>query len=292
MAVAIQLWMTDRKKLVDWIVTGAATAAVLVALSFILGGPHFLEHLSMPRVYAYAEFMSNTLWYVLILQAAIVAGLFWCFRRDESRGAKLLAWSYALAHAFAFFFAGGAGADLNHLFDPAVSIAMIGGVGLPLAVRASGHMRAPRLFLTAALIVPFYLGTLMMLPSHLQEDAAARAGFPVLEQDFSQSVQFVQSRPGPALCESLLLCYEAGKPEVFDAYVTDQLVKTGKVKEGEILNMLQSHQFSSVQLIADRSDPLAPLARLRFSANFMAALLRNYRVALRTNSYAIFTPAP
>jgi hypothetical protein len=290
-AVAIQLWMTDRKKLVDWLVTGAATAAVLVALSFILGGPHFLEHLSMPRVYAYAEFMSNTLWYVLILQAAIVVALFWCFRRDDSRGAKLLVWGYVLAHAFAFFFAGGAGADLNHFFDPAVSIAIIGGVGLALAIRASAQVRAPRLFLTAALIVPFYLGTLTMLTSHLQEDAAARAAFPALEQDFAQSVQFVKSRPGPALCESLLLCYEAGKPEVYDAYVTDQLVKTGKVNEGAILNMLTGRQFSSIQLIAERADPIAPVARLRFSANFMAALLRNYRLAMRTNSYAIFVPA-
>src|SRR5207248_6076004 len=121
-------------------------------------------------------------------------------------------------HALAFFLAAGAGADLNHLFDPALAIAMIGGAALPYAIAAAERVRYGNALLAVLLTLPFFLGTLTMLAPHMQEDAATSRSIPQLEQEFASAVEFVRSHPGPALCESLLMCQEAGKPEEFDPY--------------------------------------------------------------------------
>ena len=287
-AVGIHLLLTSKKRFTAWLAAAGAASVVLLVLALALDGPHFLEHLMLPRVYSYAFFLSNTVWYLLMFQAAIVISLAWCFRNP---GTSLLVWAFALSHALAFWFAAGSGADLNHLFDPIVSLAMIGGLALPYAVWASQRVRFGSALLTVLLVVPFSLGVLTMLAPRIQEDAATYRAIPQLERDFAGAVEFVKSQPGPALCESLLLCFEAGKPEEYDAFTADQLVKTGKVPEAAVLRMLDERHFSTVQLVMDPGEPLVPAERPRFSQPFMTRLLADYRPAMRTSSYTIFTPA-
>ncbi len=117
-----------------------------------------------------------------------------------------------------------------------------------------------------------------------------RASMPQLEQDFANAVQFVGSRPGPALCESLLLCYDAGKQEQYDPFAVDQLIKTGKMPEANLVRLLDERRYSTIQLNIPANEPLSAAPRLRFSSAFMRTLLNDYQVAMRTNSFAIFTP--
>jgi len=289
-AVGIQLLLTSRKRFVTWVSTGAAASLALLILTFVFDGSHSLEHMALPRVYSYEFFLSNAVWYLLMFQTAILACLAWCFRASLSNRTTVLVWSFAAANLLGFWFSAGAGADLNHLFDPAVSMAMIGGVALPYAVRASEKVRFRSGLLTVLLVLPFSLGVLTMLTPHIQEDAATFRSIPELEQEFAGAVQFVKAQPGPALCESLLVCFEAGKPEEYDAFQIDQMIKTGKVQEAEVLKLLDGRHFSTIQLVANAGDPIAPAGRPRFSQAFMVHLLNDYRLAMRTNSYAIFSP--
>ncbi|HYW48927.1 MAG TPA: hypothetical protein VE959_39050 [Bryobacteraceae bacterium] len=290
LAVSIQLLLASRKHLVTWIVAGAAAAAVLLGLTFALDGPHLLEHLALPRVYSYAFFLSNIVWYLLMFQAAIVACLVWCFRYKPGSAAGLLVWGFAAANALAFWFSAGAGTDLNHFFDSAVVMSMIGGVALPYAVWASEKVRFRSALLTILLTVPFSIGVLTMLAPRVQEDLGTSRSIPRLEQEFAAAVQFVKSQPGPALCEHLLVCFEAGKPEDYDPFQMDQLVKTGKLAETSILKMLDDRHFSTIQLLMDENHPLAPVERPGFSQAFMTKLLSDYKLAMRTSTYAILVP--
>jgi len=287
-AVGIQLLLTSKKHFFTWLWTAVGACVALLAMTFALDGSHFLEHLAFPRVYSYAFFLSNTVWYLLFFQTAIIVALVWCLATSLAARTSSLVWAYALAHLLAFFFAAGAGADLNHLFDPAATLAMIGGIALPYAVWFSERVRFPNALLAILLVVPFFLGSLTMLAPRVQEDASTLRAVPQLEQDFTAAVDFVRAHPGPALCESLLLCFEAGKPEEFDAYAVDQLVKTGRVPEAAILRLLDGRHFSTIQLVT--SEPIAPAERTRFSQAFMTRLLGGYQMAMQTNSYAIFTP--
>jgi hypothetical protein len=230
-------------------------------------------------------------WYLLMFQAAIVIALAWCFRNRLGERTSVLVWGFAISHILAFVFAGGGGADLNHLFDPIVALALIGGVALPFAVRASERVRYGSALLAVLLIVPYYLGVLTMLAPHVQEDAGTFRSIPQLEQEFAAAAQFVTSQPGPALCESLLLCFEAGKPQEFDAFIVDQQVKTGQVPEAAVLKMLDDRRFGTIQLNVPAGEPLAAAERMRFSQAFMAKLLATYRPAMRTSNHTIFTPS-
>jgi hypothetical protein len=290
-AVAIQLFLTSRKHLRTWLASGAVATAVLLAWTFAMDGSHFLEHLAFPRVFSYDFFLSNTGKYLVFFQAAVAAALVWCFGETRADRTVVLVWAFALAHGLGMFFASGAGADLNHMFDPALSVAMIGGASLPYAVWLSERVRFRRTLLAVLLCVPFFLGSLTWLGPRLQEDQAMSRSVPLLEQDFANAVEYVKSRPGPALCESLLLCFEAGKPDEFDAFAVDQLVKTGRVRETEILRLLNERHFAVIQL--GNTEPIAPDAeRMRFSQAFMATLLKDYQPAMRTSAYTFFTPKP
>jgi len=288
LAVAIDLFLKARPRFLTFLWTGVGASVALLVLTFVLDGSHFLEHLAMPRVYSYAFFLSNTVWYLLFFQTAILIALAWCF----TGAIRLLVWAFAFAHGLAFWFAAGAGADLNHLFDPVVVLAMIGGVAIPYAVRAAERVRFADALLAILLTLPFFLGTLTMLAPHLQEDAGTHRSIPQLEQDFASAADFLRSHPGSALCESPLLCFEAGKPQEYDAYTVDQLIKTGKVSEASVLRLLDERHFATIQLMNDPSDPIAPAERVRFSQAFMTKMLATYQLAARAGSFAIFTPKP
>jgi hypothetical protein len=290
LAVAVHLFLANRKRFWGWVAAGAAAGVTLLALVLVFAGSHFFEHLMLPRAYTYSGLLGNIVWYLLFFQTSIVIALVWCFRQRLASPAGLLVPSFALAHVLAFWFCAGGGADLNHLFDPIVALAMIGGLALPYAAMAAERVRHGGALLAILLTLPFCLGILAMLPTHVEEDLNTRRSIPRLEQDFSASVQFLRSQPGPALCETLLLCYEAGKPNEYDLFVMDQAVKSRFVAERDLLKLLDSRHFSVIQLDIPAGDQIDTAERFRASSAFMQRLAADYKVAARTSAFTFFTP--
>jgi hypothetical protein len=82
-------------------------------------------------------------------------------------------------------------------------------------------------------------------------------------------------------------------------------VKTGRIRENDVLQLLRTHHFETVQ-IALRSDEVdlneldlraslsstqtAPDTERRFTPAFMKELLEDYRLSKRTSEMAIFCP--
>ena len=59
-------------------------------------------------------------------------------------------------------------------------------------------------------MAPFFLGSPVTLQPRLKSDWEQIKGLAQREREHTTAVEFLKSRPGPALCESLLLCYDAG----------------------------------------------------------------------------------
>ena len=89
-----------------------------------------------------------------------------------------------------------------------------------------------------------------------------------------------------------MLCFQAGKPESFDAFAVDQAIKTGHLAEQDVLQLVASRRFGAIEIDYYPTDPVRAVARHRFSAAFMTQLLANYRLAYRDNRYAVFIPRP
>jgi hypothetical protein len=290
LAVAVHLALTSRKRLVDWIIAGAASGAVLLGLTFALDGPHLFQHLALPRIYSYAFFVTNTVWFLLIFQTAILVSLAWCFQARLRDSQGVLVFSCAFSIALGFWFSAGGGADLNHLFDSLVAMAMIGGAALPYAVAASRRVRYSGALLAVLLTLPLSLGALTMLAPHIQEDLQNSHSIPQAEQEFAAAVQFLKAHPGPAICEQMVMCFEAGKPEEYDPYEMDQQMRTGKLADADVLQLIGARHFTAIQLLNDANHPVAPVERPGFSQAFMTRLLDNYRPAMQASSFVILVP--
>jgi hypothetical protein len=290
-AIAVYLFLHARRGFWIWLAAAAATSAVLLGLTFAVDGRHFLEHMALPRTSAFALFWKHISSYVFLSAVALAGAVFWCLRAAPQGVARLLVWMLVLTHAVALWFSTGAGVDENILFDPIVAIALILGVAAPWAVARTSKSGAPVLAASAMLLAPFLAAGWWAVAKQYPYDLRVAGQRTLAEAEFGGLVQLVASQNGEALCESLLVCYEAGKPEVYDAYLVTQLLSTGKMKESEILRLLDARHFSVVQTdVISGVDPQDLNGHDRFSAAFMKQLLAKYQMVWRTANFAAFVP--
>jgi len=105
-------------------------------------------------------------------------------------------------------------------------------------------------------------------------------------------VSFVKNHKGNALCETILLCYFAGKPFVFEPYGANLLVEKKLLKEADLTNLLKEKKFSVIQL-----EPMSYYHRSllipgeeRFSNNFISKLNTYYHISYRSELGIYFVP--
>ena len=291
-AVAIELFLTSRKRLAIWLGAAVAACVVLLGLTLAVDGPYFLSHLLFPRTFIFGDFLNSVIAYATMFQMVLVAALIWSWRHPVSGRDRVLVWALILGNLLGGAIVFGSGAGINHFFDAILALVLITGVALPRLLAVVDGMRFPRTSLAILLIVPFFLGPIINLPRRWNEAQAAESRRAKNEEAFAAVVAFLKAQPGQALCEEPMFCYEAGKPKVFDAFNYGELLKTGKVDETELLQMLDRREFGAIELDWSPSDPIRP-ARPRFSRftdAFVQKLFATYRPAIRTSSALIFTP--
>lgn len=288
-AVATELWLTSRKRCLIWLGTAVVACLAFLGLTFAFEGRYFLEHLKLPRTYSFAEMWANVGQYLTFAQIPFVLAVIWIVKRRAWRDARVVVVAGIIGHVFGAFVAGGKGAGVNHLFDGLIALAMLGGLALPTIESIAATWSYPR---AAALswLLPFFLSSVIALPQRISYDVAFLSAGHTLQSDFTRATAFLRSRNGPALCETLLLCFEAGKPEEFDAFAVDQAVKTGHLPESQVLQLISSRRFAAVEVDFPADEPIHRGARLRFSEAFMTQLFASYRPVYRDSRYVIFVP--
>jgi hypothetical protein len=290
-AVALQLLLASRKRLAIWLTTAIACCAILLLLTLAVDGRYFFRHLMLPRMYYPADIVNSLGVYLYFIQVAYVAAWIWILCNREFGPSRVLVTAFITAHAVATVILGGAGASVNHLYEAMVATAMIAGLAVPGAERMVRGSRFPRAGFGLLLTVPFFLTSLLVLPQRIPSDLTRYAkDIPEAEREFAYVSKFIRAQPGPALCETLLLCYAAGKPEEFDTFAVDESFRTGKLPMAEILQFLETRHFRVIQMEFAASQPMVPTPRIRFPGPFMRLLFAKYKLAFRTRGYALFVP--
>jgi hypothetical protein len=277
------------KQFAVWMGALAAMSVGLLLLSLWWDGRYFLAHLLAPRSYSIMSGWGRIEPYLLDFQILVAVAVLWSVCYATSSPRNLLAIAFVLAHIIGFAFAGGDGVVENVLFDALVMAVVITAIGIGDLESKLISLRFGNLLLFLALLVP-YLGIFALLPRVLFNERQANQLRPVLDTQFRQAVQFLRNRPGPALCEDLLLCYDAGKPPLFDAFYVHSQEKIGRLREADILENIQSSRFSSIEIDIPADQPLAPVASFRFSAPVMRAILDRYRPAVRNSQFTLLVP--
>jgi hypothetical protein len=290
-AVAIQLALTSRRRLAIWLGAAAAACVILLLLTLALDGKYFFDHLMLPRAYYLSDIWASLGPYLYFVQVPFVVAIVWACRITTIGSAGFLLWGFPLAHAVGAFYCGGAGTGVNHLFDAMILTAIIVGLALPGVGQVIEGSRFPRAALTFVLVVPCFLTSLVVLARRLPADLGHNPNeVAQAEAEFTGVSNFLRSQPGPALCESLLLCYAAGKPATYDPFVVDQLMRTGRIPQEQVVQLIARRQFAAIQIDWNANEPMQPSPRTRFPGPVMRALFSGYQLALRNGKYAVFTP--
>jgi hypothetical protein len=281
LATVIWLATLDRQRAAR---LAAATIAFTAGglLAFRLGfGFDLLSRLNSPRTYSVAQLLANfcgwIAWAGLPLAATLAAGVR-CPRDDGARFAAIYALTGML---LGLAFLGGAGVDVNAMFDADIAIAL--GAALAVArlrMAPLGRRLVP--WTAAALAVPFVVGLVMAYDPdwrtadfwlHPMQDETALA-----ESD----IAWLRARPGLVMCETLSLCYWAGKPAEADVFNLDQQLKTRTRNEEPFLATLAARKFAAIQLEAIVPFPLPASAR--------NVMLANYRIVRSNDDGAFLVP--
>ena len=306
-AVAVDLLFRSVRAFAVWAGAMLVSAGLLTAATLLIDGRYFPTHLlggGGGRAYSYWLGWSSYHHYVLIFQSLLVVAAAWSIWAFRSH--RVFALALVFSHALAFLLAGGFGVDLNIFFNALAATAIACGVALSDFSFAGVDSRPPVLNSVVALMFAlFFISVVVFVPGQLRRDRERARALPAQESEFRSSVDFVKARPGPALCESLLLCYEADKPFEYEPFSVRDQVKTGRIRENDVLQLLRTHHFETVQ-IALRSDEVdlneldlraslsstqtAPDTERRFTPAFMKELLEDYRLSKRTSEMAIFCP--
>jgi hypothetical protein len=304
LAIAIDLLIRSRKKFATFAGAMLLFAGLLTAMILLVDGRYFPLHLMSGRAYSYWMAWSGYHHYVLIFQSLLVIGTAWSIWAFHSH--RVLALAFMISHVLSFWMAGGNGVDLNVFFNGLAVTVIICGLALsdlgagrePSQPNALGSP-APMMFGL------FFISIMIFVPGQLKHDRKAIRDLPTLEREFQSSVAFLQAHPGPALCESLLLCYEAGKPFEYEPFTVNDQMMTGKVHEADVLQLLKTHHFQIVEVALRSDDQDLSDSELRrslsndqkdpdkmrgFPPNFMKELVEDYQLSKRTSRMALFCP--
>jgi hypothetical protein len=279
----------SRSRFGRWLASLAVAGGALLLLSIRWDGPYFWTHLLTPRSYSFLADGENIVAYLLRCQIPFAIAALWSIWNCKDRNRNILAIAFVLAHAVGFWFAGGDGVDKNVLFDAMVVVAVIVGVAIGELEPILAPLRFGNVLVPVLLALPA-IGSLLFLPIQLVVDSQLAAFRPEFETETSQAVEFLKSRTGPALCENLLLCYEAEKPMLYDAFYVNSQVKTGRIREDDIVRTIASGQFRTIEMEMGAGETFAAVERHRFSAGIMRAIAEHYRPKMRALTFAILVP--
>jgi putative hemolysin len=208
----------------------------------------------------------------------------------RSRWTRLISIYALLALMWGTFAVGGIGVTYNAFFDLVIALALASGLFVvkiaehPMFARISrpSIQAVAMILLIQTLIVatPAPFGATIDLVRHGKAEHMTAA--------FAEDVRFVAAQPGPAMCESLALCYWAGKPFSVDYFTTGQKILLGAVDEAKLVELVENRHFGAIEIDESRPDNLR-----RLTPGFYQALAEHYVVGSSgPDRMTIYVPKP
>jgi hypothetical protein len=105
------------------------------------------------------------------------------------------------------------------------------------------------------------------------------------EAEKSESdIRYLAGLDGPAMCETLALCYWAGKDFEVDFFNLGQKLLTGTMSDDQLLGEIESKRFSVIQMDGLDGKPWT----FRLPERIVTKILENYGVDRKSNVNGFF----
>jgi hypothetical protein len=263
LALAATLWLffTERKSALKLAGFGLLFLAIGLLLFRLVYGSGLISHLLTARLYSFEQ-LGVGLWGGLLRSGMALAGLGMLqLLKPRDRFVQLAALYAGFAILIGAVFLGGAGVDVNALFDADIALALAAALLLERAGRWKGAVAA-----AYALPLLYFAGS---NPDWRQADYWFRP----LQQESAlarRDIAFLSAQKGPALCEMLSFCYWAEKSPAVDVFNVGQQIDTGLRDDAELVHWIEVRRFAVIQFDPDSPESLGD--------NVRAAMDRVYRI--------------
>jgi len=305
LAITFDLAIRSRRWLPFWFACCASLAAGCLGLTYLVAGGDFIDHLLSPRLFDWHGTRYHLAKYLRLSEFPLALILLFA-RAVFSRDRRILAW-YGIASIFvATITSGFEGTSYNMFQDAAVFLAIAAGVTLhELRGRITvGGFAYERVAKVALSLSPLLLVQPILTRSPQAFAQIYHAGSLIdidrrAEQSFLAEAEYISKKHGPAICESLLLCYRAGQPFTIDPFNSRQFILAGRLDEDKLIQRIVASEFAVVQLRADIcDDPEAAVCHIlhherkfsRFTDDVLYTVDRYYRIAWRSQDGTFYVP--
>jgi hypothetical protein len=225
------LWLDNWRLGLRATLTGAAAAALGLAICAFMFAPYFVSDMLFPRTYHLARGLS-TLGRLQFILPAMVLWAIWAWHARPTKAARFTGMLIAIALVLCLVQKSGAGVDENAQFE------LIFATAVGIGIAYDGLLRDPlRSGWSPQVITAVVLGILivrLLISSRLEfAYVLASSQYRALAAEHAAVTRAEAARtaaiPGPVACSNLVVCRMAGKPFVYDHFWITQLVETGRM---------------------------------------------------------------
>ena len=277
MAVAITLWLAlcDRRSSMRLAAFGIVLAVLGLVLFRLVYGAGLLAQLITPRLYSLDNLRLGFDRWLIRSLAPLVGLTVLASLRSDDRYVRLVAVYAGFATILGVVFLGGAGVDVNVLFDADIALAL----GAALLLEKTGR-RAFAPLAAAVMALPLLIGAWTIGGwgeadswLHPMRDEADMA---------RHDIALLAAREGPALCEMQSFCYWAHKPAAVDVFNVGQAFDTGARDDAPLVALIEARHFSVIQF-----DPDSPYS---LGENVHDAVKSAYRIDHEDDYGSFYVP--
>jgi hypothetical protein len=95
------------------------------------------------------------------------------------------------------------------------------------------------------------------------------------KQQWALEIEKIAEQNGPVACESLSLCYWAGKDFEVDFFNAGQAIKTGMMPQDILIHFIEAQRFAAIQ-IGDPNHSYGATSSLRLPLSINEMIARHY----------------
>ena len=245
LGIGVDLLFRSRTRFTMWAVFACAMLFAGIVLTHWIDGGYFLQHIASPRRFEWERIPKVSGFFLAAFFPTLLLCILW-YRRILAVPYGVVAISALLVSlSLGMLFTGGSGVSVNVFFDAIIAMSIIAAVLLnefrdrapidspPIAVLVT---LAPILISAGPLVYGFF-GS---IPSSMNLASSA--------QQYLSDVTYVRGNPGAAICLNLLLCYDSGKPLIFDPYTTTERLETGVLSPETLAAKIRNQEYGVVEL--------------------------------------------
>jgi hypothetical protein len=286
LSVLLDLFITSSSKAIRFLLFGVFFLALSILANIWVGGPFFISHLLTSRAYSLVKLREDFFSFYSPLGQPLVISAFWSLWGLQNRQARVISFYFFSSLLIGSAFGGGAGVSSNTFCDNFFAMSIVMGACLDLLWKApipnfgkGGRWRFLVPVLLYSTVVMAFVPQGVSMPRLLSE-------LRVRQRAYDAAVSFLVAQPGPAICETLILCYDAGKPYVFDPWNGTRLARLGKLDSNEIVKQIAEKKYGAFQT----ETSVALKTTERFPEDVLYAVDRYYVEAFKRPGCHIYVP--